>query len=62
MSNPVKKSITSLPDGSVRMVAAANPRSYTDIRAALREVRGSGIAGMTTDEIMRETRGEDWNR
>ena len=50
-----------LPDGSVRMVAA-HPRALTDIRAVLREVRGSGIAGMTTDEIMRETRGEDWNR
>lgn len=53
-----------LPDGSVRMFAA-RPAAAPDIeaiRAALRQWRGKGIAGMSTDEIMRETRGDDWNR
>jgi antitoxin PrlF len=50
-----------LPDGSVRMIAAQR-RKVTDIRAVLEKLRGTGIAGMTTDEIMRETRGDDWNR
>ena len=52
-----------LPDGSVRMTAVVpEKRDVEDIRAALRKWRGTGISGMTTDEIMRETRGDDWNR
>ncbi|KAF1045832.1 hypothetical protein [Xylophilus sp.] len=53
-----------LPDGSVRMFAVRPPARQTaaEFRAALERWRGKGIAGMSTDEIMRETRGDDWNR
>lgn len=49
-----------LPDGSVRMFAvAARAPQADDIRTALRQWRGKGILKMSTEEIMRETRGED---
>ena len=50
-----------LADGRVVMVAAPTPRQ-PDVRATLRKWRGTGVSGMSTDEIMCETRGEDWNR
>ena len=44
-------------------VPAALPMSDTQpLQAALKKWRGMGVAGQSTDEIMRETRGEDWNR
>ena len=47
-----------LPDGSVRMFAA--PKKTED--NPFRKWRGAGILKMPTDEIMRITRGDDWNR
>ena len=48
-----------LPDGSVRMFAVAKKPGEDN---PFRKWRGTGVSGMTTDEIMRETRGDDWNR
>ena len=48
-----------MPDGSVRVVAV--PKKKTEDNP-FTKWRGTGISGMTTDEIMRETRGDDWNR
>ncbi|XAH25111.1 hypothetical protein AAFF27_07945 [Xylophilus sp. GW821-FHT01B05] len=47
-----------LPDGSVRMFAVRQP----DGEDPFLKWRGTGVSGMTADEIMRETRGDDWNR
>lgn len=47
-----------LPDGSVRMFAA--PKKTEDNPYC--KWRGTGILKMPTDEIMRITRGDDWNR
>ena len=48
-----------LPDGSVRMFAVP-PKVAED--NPFRKWRGTGVSGMTTEEIMRETRGDDWGR
>jgi antitoxin PrlF len=47
-----------LPDGSVRMVAVRAPEADNPFRKWV----GKGVLRMPTDEIMRITRGEDWNR
>jgi antitoxin PrlF len=47
-----------LPDGSVRMVAVRTPQTDNPIQKWV----GKGILRMPTDDIMRMTRGEDWNR
>ena len=47
-----------LPDGSVRMVAVKKP--LAENRFA--KYRGVGILKMSTDDIMRITRGDDWNK
>lgn len=48
-----------LPDGSVRMFAV--PQKVAEDNP-FRKWRGTGVSGMTTEEIMRETRGDDWGR
>ena len=48
-----------LAHGSVRMVAAAKKQAEPNPFA---KWRGTGVSGMTTEEIMQETRGDDWNR
>ena len=48
-----------LPDGSVRMFAVP-PKVAED--NPFRKWRGTGVSDMTTEEIMRETRGDDWGR
>lgn len=48
-----------LADGSVRMFAVPKKAVRTNPFA---KWRGTGVSGMTTEEIMRETRGDDWNR
>jgi antitoxin PrlF len=47
-----------LPDGSVRMVAVRVPEADNPFLKWM----GKGVLRMPTDEIMRITRGEDWNR
>ena len=47
-----------MPDGSVRITAA---NKSSDDNPFLQFV-GIGIRKRPTEEIMRETRGEDWNR
>jgi bifunctional DNA-binding transcriptional regulator/antitoxin component of YhaV-PrlF toxin-antitoxin module len=47
-----------LPDGSVRMFAVREPQAANRFRPFL----GIGVRKLPTDEIMRQTRGEDWNR
>ena len=51
-----------LPDGSVRVVACKPNARNEEFARVLAKWRGTGTSGMTTDEIMRETRGDDWNR
>ena len=48
-----------LPDGSVRMFAVPQKGAEDN---PFRKWRGTGVSGMTTEEIMRETRGDDWGR
>ena len=48
-----------LPDGSARIVAVPKDPAQDNPFA---KWRGTGVSGMTTEEIMRETRGDDWNR
>ena len=48
-----------LPDGSVRMFAVPSKVAEDN---PFRKWRGTGVSGMTTEEIMRETRGDDWGR
>lgn len=45
-------------DGGVLIKPAAGPRLHR-LRSALRKVRGSADAGLTTDAIMQLTRGDD---
>lgn len=47
-----------LPDGSVRMFAVREPTTENPFRKWF----GTGVLRMPTDEIMRITRGDDWNR
>ena len=47
-----------LPDGSVRMFAVREPEAESTFRKWV----GIGVRKRPTDEIMRETRGDDWNR
>lgn len=47
-----------LPDGSVRMFAVREP---VPVNPFLKYI-GTGVSGMTTEEILNETRGEGWNR
>lgn len=48
-----------LPDGSVRMFAV---RPAVEGDNPFLKYVGVGVRKKPTDEIMRETRGEDWNR
>lgn len=44
-----------LPDGSVRMFAVRQPNAENPFLKYI----GTGVSGLTTEEILRETRGED---
>ena len=48
-----------LPDGSVRMFAVKPAPADVSV---FRKWRGTGVLKMSTDDIMRITRGDDWNR
>jgi 2-keto-4-pentenoate hydratase len=51
---------THLPNGStVRVELVDNPRISPEIMARLKKISGRATTGLTTDEILRETRGED---
>ncbi len=47
-----------LPDGSVRMVAVREPPQ----ESVFRKWRGTGILKMSTEDILRETRGDECMR
>lgn len=47
-----------LPDGSVRMFAVRKPVPANPFLQYI----GTGVSGLTTEEILNETRGEGWNR
>lgn len=47
-----------LPDGSVRMFAVREPAGVNPFLKFI----GTGVSGMTTEEILNETRGEGWNK
>ena len=47
-----------LPDGSVRMFAVREPAVVNPFLKFI----GTGVSGMTTEEILNETRGEGWNK
>ncbi|MDP2817623.1 MAG: hypothetical protein Q8O29_04975 [Polaromonas sp.] len=47
-----------LPDGSVRMFAVREPVTKNPFAKFI----GTGVSGMTTEEILNETRGKGWNK
>lgn len=47
-----------LPDGSVRMYAVREPATKNPFAKFI----GTGVSGMTTEEILNETRGKGWNK
>lgn len=49
-----------LEDG--RIVIVPLPEKKKDIREVLKKWMGTGVSGMTTEEILNETRGEGWNK
>ncbi|MDO4724748.1 MAG: type II toxin-antitoxin system Phd/YefM family antitoxin [Comamonadaceae bacterium] len=50
-------------DAQTSPAAARQERPFhaTSMQSALKRWRGKGIAGQSTEAIMRETRGDDWN-
>lgn len=48
---------TTLEDGRITIVAV--PQQKPSFEEVLKKWMGTGISGMSTEEIMRETRGED---
>jgi len=50
-----------MPDGRVA-IAPAEPRKRKAAADPFERLKGSGKRGVTTEKIMRATRGEDWNK